>query len=181
MKKKNVALEVAKYKNLFDDADPAYCDKKLEKVAWKKVAEQTDLNVDTCKDLWSSLKRSAKYYAKTPRDPFKSGAGAGDEKVQKKYKDKWQFADVMSFYTPPALRNTGSHVSIHNLPATSSKKDSSNIDLNDSASDADSVSTANTASTTLDGGSVYVSILSFHFCIYLFSFEIHIYMYYVLL
>lgn len=149
--KKNVALEVAKYKNLFDVADPGYCDKALEKAAWKKVAEQTDLSVQTCKDHWVSLKRSASYFAKPPREPYKTGAAADDEEVQQKYKDKWQFADIMSFYTPPVLKTAESLVSIQNLPGSSSNKD---------VSDIDSASNASTTSTTCDARSVYVSILN---------------------
>lgn len=162
--KKNVALEVAKYNDLFDVADPGYCDKALEKATWKKVAELTDLSVETCKDHWVSLKRSANYYVNEPREPYKSGAAADDEEVQKKYKDKWQFADIMSFYTPPVLKASGSLVSICNLPGSSSKKDISDIDSISNAS------TAGTSTTTCDTKSVYVSILklfSLLFCIYL--------------
>lgn len=38
--KKNVAIEVAKYKNLYDTQDMKYADKVIEATCWKKLQKQ---------------------------------------------------------------------------------------------------------------------------------------------
>lgn len=157
--KKNVALEVAKYKYLFDITDAKYSDRLLQMTTWKKVSEQVDLPVDKCMKHWESLKNSASYHTKPTREPYKSGASADAEEVQKKYKEEWQFADIMSFYTPPVLKKTDSFVSIMNQPRVSTSKASSEVDLNDSVS--------SVTFDDLDGTeSVYVSTLQLFLIIF---------------
>lgn len=151
--KKNVAMQISKHNNLFDITNAGYSDKRLEKATWKKISDEVGLNVEKCMQHWESLKRSAKYHARPTRDPFKSGAAADSEEVQRKYKDEWQFADVMSFYTPPALKKSVSLVSICNSASTSSKKGNSDVDMNDTSA-IDDLSEIE---------SVYVSTLNFFF------------------
>lgn len=120
--KKRVALEVSKYKNLFDVSHPKYMDKNLEMACWEKVAKEIGKSIDEAISYWSSLKRSARYYCQVPKIPFKSGAAA--DEIPSKYKGDWSLADVMSFYTPPALKNVEGMVSILN---TSTEKPNSGV------------------------------------------------------
>lgn len=114
-----MAVEVGLYKNLFDTSDPEYMNKIIEAATWKKVSEATGLSVEVCIDYWTSLKRSARYYARPQRIPYKSGAEGGV--VEKKYRDEWPLADYMAFYTPPALKDNEKHVSICNTPESESQ------------------------------------------------------------
>lgn len=115
--KKNVAIEVGRYKNLHDTSDPNYMNKIVENASWKKVSEATGLSVEICIEYWNSLKRSAKYHARPPRIPYVSGAEGGE--VPNKYKDDWQYANYMAFYTPPSLKNNEPHMSVCNTPQSS--------------------------------------------------------------
>lgn len=161
--KKKVASEVAKYKHLFDITNAQYSDRALQKTTRKKVSEQVGLPSDKCIKHWESLKSSASYHAKPTRDPYKSGAAADSEEVQKKYKEEWQFADIMSFYTPPALKKAEKLVSIWNQPGASSSKASSDIDMNES------LSSAALTDDLDETESVYVSILLLFFSLFLHS------------
>lgn len=116
-------MEVAKYKNLYDISHAEYSDKRLEATAWKKVSENTGLDIATCTKHWASLKRSANYHIKPQRIPFKSGAGANDKEVEQKYRDDCEFFDIISFYTPPSLKKPESLVSFLNQPGKSTDQD----------------------------------------------------------
>lgn len=113
-KKKIVALEVSKYPNLFDISHQKYSDKTVETISWKKVSEATGFFVDDCCKLWNSLKRSARYYARVPKIPCKSGAAGASTSIEKKYRDEWMHADCMAFYTPPSLKEPEKMITICN-------------------------------------------------------------------
>lgn len=117
--KKKVALAVSKHANIYDIKNDGYADRQREVASWKKIAEETGIDVDTCITHWKSLKSSAKYFTKQPKIQSKSGAAAGDVNDQEKFKSQWQFKDVMAFYTPPSLR-TGSLLSIVNNASSTS-------------------------------------------------------------
>lgn len=121
--KKKVALQVKKFKNLYDSSDKKHFDKNLESTCWKKVSKETGLDVKTCMHQWESLKRSAKYYAREIKLPYKSGASADDPDVQKKYKDEWKYAEIMEFYTPPSIKKAAPVLSVYNRPSTSKGDD----------------------------------------------------------
>lgn len=133
--KKSVAIEIAKYKNLYEIEDPKYYDKVLEATCWKKVAKNTGLSKEMCVKHWSSLKRSAKYHVRETKLPYKSGASADDEAVQKKYKEDWPFAEVMAFYTPPSLKKQEKLVSLYNRPSTSKASETENFTMDESSVD----------------------------------------------
>lgn len=147
--KKKVAIAVGAYKNLYDVSDPGYMDKQLEKTCWKKVAETTGLDFNTCVSHWQSLKRSARYHAQPKSIPSKSGASSSE--LKKKYRDEWQFAEAMSFYTPPSLKKQESLVSIVNT--TSNKEREESVSMDDSMEDSND--TMLTETTNVE--SVYVS------------------------
>lgn len=115
--KRKVAVAVSKYGHLYDVRHPKFYDKRLENAAWKAVSDSVKLPVNDCIKHWTSLKRSANYFARPTRIPFKSGAGA-NELDEKKYKDEWKYAEVMSFYTPPALKQPETLISVCNTTAS---------------------------------------------------------------
>lgn len=114
--KRNVAIAVSKHANLYDVANPKYSDKRAENAAWRDVSESANLPIEDCIKHWISLKRSANYYVRPKKILFKSGAGADelDNDDTKKYKDDWQYADAMSFFTPPALKQHEKLISVCN-------------------------------------------------------------------
>lgn len=116
---KKVAAEVSKYKYLYEVDHPKFMDRQMQSSAWKKVSEVVGINIDTCKSHWESLKRRACYHGKETKVPYKSGASSTDDEVQKKHKKGWEFAEVMSFYTPPSLKEKDELVSVLNKPSTS--------------------------------------------------------------
>lgn len=131
--KKKVAIEVSKFRNLFDTENAKYADKNFEGICWKKIAKATSLEVKTCMAYWDSLKRSAKYYAREVKFPYKSGASADDPAVKNKYKDEWSFADVMDFYTPPSLRKQAPLMSVYNRPSTSTSAEIDELQIDDAS------------------------------------------------
>lgn len=50
--KKNVALEVSKYPNLFDVSHSTYADKKLELACWEKVSKAVGATIEEAIDYW---------------------------------------------------------------------------------------------------------------------------------
>lgn len=169
--KKNVAVEVEKYKNLYQIEHPKYYDKTLETSCWKKVAKSAGFDRATCEKHWESLKRSARYHSRDTKMPYKSGASADDDAVQKKYKDDWAFADVMAFYTPPSLKKQEKLVSVYNRASTSGTGDKNNSmetsgtletsktsNPDNLAMDESSMSTVFSETTESVADSVYVSV-----------------------
>lgn len=150
--KEKVATEVAKYRNLFEVSDPKYADKQLESATWKKVSEVVGVDVDTTIKHWNSHKRSARYYARESKIPSKSGAAADEMDWRRIYKEDWQFGEVMSFYTPPALKPSEPLVSILNpIPSTSKSGTDVDSDILENAT------TASVFTESTDLESVYVS------------------------
>lgn len=64
-------------------------------------------------------------FARPARIPFKSGAATNelDGDDDKKYKDEWQFAEVMNFFTPPALKKHEKLILAGGNPSTSQEND----------------------------------------------------------
>lgn len=91
------------------------------------------MDVKACIAYWESLKRSAKYYAREIKFPYKSGASAYDPAVKKKYKDEWSFAEVIHFYTPPSLRKPAPVMSVYNCPSTSKSAEIDDLQIDDAS------------------------------------------------
>lgn len=118
--KKKIAQAVSKFAFFFDTSNKHYSDKYVEIQAWKQIAETVNMDFKNCMKMWKSLKRSARYYARVPKIPSKSGASADEMdgiEVSKPYKDKWELGDEMSFFVP-ALKKTEKMISIMD-PSTS--------------------------------------------------------------
>lgn len=122
--KTKLATAISKHPNLFDVNNPKYSDSRAENASWNDVSKSIDLSIADCMKHWASLKRSASYFARPARIPFKSGAAANelDDDDGKKYKDEWEFAEVMNFYTPPALKKHEKLIS-GGIPSTSKEND----------------------------------------------------------
>lgn len=117
-KKQKVARAVSKHQNLYEISHQKYMDKNMEAASWKNVSNETGLPVDECVKFWNSLKRSARYYARIPKIPCKSGAAASS--LEKKYREEWPHADCMAFYTPSTLKVPEKLVTICNTVETAS-------------------------------------------------------------
>lgn len=122
--KTKLASAISKHANLFDVNNSKYSDSRAENASWKDISKSIGVSIDDCMKHWASLKRSASNFARPARIPFKSGAPGNelDDGDDKKYKDEWQFADVMNFYTPPALKKHEKLISARN-PSTSTEND----------------------------------------------------------
>lgn len=122
---------------------------------WLKVSKDTGINIDKCINLWESLKRSSRHYANVPKLPYKSGASTSQ--IPKPYREDWQFANLMSFYIPPSLKNNEPLVSISNANIGKETAISEN-NLSVDESTSDTGHTDITEVTDLNE-SVYVSFL----------------------
>lgn len=159
--KRKVAIAISKHANLYDVRNPKYSDKRVENAAWKTVSASVKLPIAVCMKHWTSLKRSANYYARPARIPFKSGAGADEMKKtdDKKYKDEWQFADVMNFYTAPSLKEHEKLISVCNT-VTQEKIDESNEVLFGTKEIAGANAMENIEYVDVDFDNIYVSKIS---------------------
>ncbi|XP_055309487.1 uncharacterized protein LOC129573201 [Sitodiplosis mosellana] len=135
--KKKLAEEISKHPHIFDIIDPSFCDKQKQHATWNQIAVAVNLPVDKCISHWNSLKRSAKYYANDTKIAYKSGASAVEMSSQT-YRAEWPFRNVMSFYTPPSLREGCGNIVLSNIQVKppSTKTDNTAPDSPMTASDA---------------------------------------------
>lgn len=105
-----VAAEVSKHANIFDITHTDYANKIVETNAWKKISAAVGIEAKKCVAYWKSLKNSAKYYSNEFKIATKSGASTSEMESNEKYRESWQYEDVMGFYTPPNLRAPASMI-----------------------------------------------------------------------